>query len=72
MVKDIKCFHNKTTKTILLNIVSFNDYDRYNIIIKNKEKFLLDDDDFNKEFKKDIELCKQKGEIQIDGNIMSD
>lgn len=61
MPNDVKCFYNKSKNYLLLNILSVKDYDKYSIIIKNRQKLVLDHNDFNTRFKKNIidKYCKK-------------
>ena len=63
----MRCFYNKSNIYLLLNIDPVKDYDKYNIIIKNRQKILFNYDDFNKSFKETIIDRKCKGEV-IDNN----
>ena len=56
----IRCFNNNSNKYLLFNIVN-NEYDKYSIILKNKNKFILQLDDFPKRFITNIinKYCKK-------------
>ena len=71
MPNDIKCFNNKSKNYLLLNIVPVKNYDKYNIIIKNRQKLVLNNGDFNTRFKKNIidKYCKK---IVIEENDNND
>jgi hypothetical protein len=62
----VRCFNNNSNKYLLLNIVN-NDYDKYRIILKNKNKFILDLNDFPKRFINDI-INKYCNKITIEEN----
>ena len=55
----VRCFNNNSNKYLLFNIVN-NEYDKYSIILKNKNKFILQLDDFPKRFITNIinKYCK--------------
>ena len=55
----VRCFNNNSNKYILFQIINDN-YDRYNIILKNNSKFILDINDFSEDFKKYVidRYCK--------------
>ena len=50
MPNDIKCFNNKSKNYLLLNIVPVKNYDKYNIIIKNRQKLVLNNLKFKGNF----------------------
>ena len=56
----IRCFYNNSNKYLLFHIIN-NDYDKYNIILKNINKFVLELEDFPKRFINDIinKYCKK-------------
>ena len=62
----VRCFNNKSNKYLLFNIDNIT-YDRYNIILKNKNKFVLEKNDFPKRFITDI-LNKYCEKIIIEEN----
>ena len=66
----VRCFNNNSNKYILFQIINDN-YDRYNIILKNNIKFILDMNDFSEDFKKYVidRYCKN---IEIDESSDSD
>ena len=46
----IRCYNNNSKKYILLHIINNKVYDRYSIILKNRNKFIFDINDFNDRF----------------------
>ena len=64
----IRCFYNNSNKYLLFHI-SNHEYDKYNIILKNRNKFILEFEDFPKRFISIINKYCKEFEIQDNSNV---